>query len=64
MTVAKPSPARRARTAPPTIVAMQPQPRPLRLIIQIPCYNEEASLPETLAALPRALHVDRLRAAT
>lgn len=55
MTVAKPSPARRARTAQPKIIAMQPQPRPLRLIIQIPCYNEEASLPETLAALPRAI---------
>jgi glycosyltransferase involved in cell wall biosynthesis len=27
----------------------------LKLVIQIPCFNEEASLPETLAALPRAL---------
>lgn len=26
---------------------------PLKLIIQIPCYNEEESLPATLAALPR-----------
>lgn len=26
-----------------------------KLIIQIPCYNEESSLPATLAALPRAL---------
>jgi glycosyltransferase involved in cell wall biosynthesis len=27
----------------------------MRLIIQIPCYNEAAALPETLRALPRAL---------
>src|SRR4051812_14175321 len=27
----------------------------LKLVIQIPCYNEEDSLPETLAALPRAV---------
>jgi glycosyltransferase involved in cell wall biosynthesis len=27
----------------------------MKLIIQIPCYNEEAQLPETLAALPRSL---------
>ena len=25
----------------------------MKLIIQIPCYNEEAQLPTTLAALPR-----------
>lgn len=30
--------------------------RPLKLIIQIPCFNEEATLPATLADLPR--HVD------
>ncbi len=29
--------------------------RPMKLIIQIPCFNEEASLPVTLAQLPRAL---------
>ncbi|NJN81578.1 MAG: glycosyltransferase family 2 protein [Caldilineaceae bacterium] len=27
----------------------------MKLIIQIPCYNEAATLPETLAALPRAV---------
>lgn len=27
----------------------------MKLIIQIPCYNEEAALPDTLAALPRSL---------
>ena len=27
----------------------------MKLIIQIPCYNEEGSLAETLAALPRTL---------
>lgn len=27
--------------------------RPIKLIIQIPCFNEEATLPETLADLPR-----------
>jgi glycosyltransferase involved in cell wall biosynthesis len=30
--------------------------RPIKLIIQIPCFNEADSLPETLAALPRGLH--------
>lgn len=35
--------------------------RPVTLIVQIPCYNEEATLPETLAALPRRLPgVDRI----
>ncbi len=28
---------------------------PIKLIIQIPCYNEEATLPETVAALPQAI---------
>jgi glycosyltransferase involved in cell wall biosynthesis len=28
----------------------------MKLIIQIPCYNEEAQLPTTLAALPRQVH--------
>ncbi len=33
---------------------MSPLPdRPTRLIIQIPCYNEEATLPATIADLPR-----------
>ncbi|MBI4420277.1 MAG: glycosyltransferase family 2 protein, partial [Gemmatimonadetes bacterium] len=27
----------------------------IKLIIQIPCYNEEETLPVTLGALPRAL---------
>lgn len=27
----------------------------MKLVIQIPCYNEEAQLPETVAALPRTL---------
>lgn len=31
----------------------------MKLVIQIPCYNEEAQLPETVAALPRTLpHFD------
>ncbi len=29
--------------------------RPVKLIIQIPCYNEAATLPQTVAALPRQL---------
>lgn len=29
--------------------------KPKKLIIQIPCYNEETTLPETLAALPQAI---------
>ncbi len=29
--------------------------RPMKLIIQIPCYNEEEALPQTLADLPRTL---------
>ena len=33
----------------------------MKLIIQIPCLNEEASLPTTLAALPRTLPgIDRV----
>ena len=28
---------------------------PVKLIVQIPCYNEEATLPETLAAIPRSI---------
>ncbi|RKX35634.1 MAG: glycosyltransferase family 2 protein [Verrucomicrobia bacterium] len=27
----------------------------MKLIVQIPCFNEEATLPETLAAIPRAI---------
>lgn len=30
-------------------------PRPIKLIIQIPCFNEEATLPATVADLPRAI---------
>src|SRR3990172_6026062 len=33
----------------------------MKLIVQIPCLNEEASLPETLAAIPRRIEgVDRV----
>lgn len=32
---------------------MPSSPRPVKLIIQIPCFNEEATLPETVADLPR-----------
>ena len=28
----------------------------MKLVIQIPCYNEESALPVTLAALPK--HID------
>jgi glycosyltransferase involved in cell wall biosynthesis len=55
MTVANPSPSRRSHGSQAKIVAVHPRPAPLRLVIQIPCYNEEASLPETVAALPRAI---------
>lgn len=35
---------------------LPPQPRrPVKLIVQIPCYNEEATLPATLADVPRAI---------
>lgn len=50
-------PARRAaqpgagRHEPPTT----PPPRPMKLIIQIPCLNEEETLPATLADLPRTV---------
>ena len=27
----------------------------MKLIVQIPCYNEEATLPETVAAIPRLI---------
>src|SRR5688572_31077896 len=27
----------------------------MKLIVQIPCYNEEATLPETIAAIPRRI---------
>ena len=36
-------------------VSTHPSGRMRKLIIQIPCYNEAATLPDTLAALPRAL---------
>ncbi|HET7224159.1 MAG TPA: glycosyltransferase family 2 protein [Candidatus Eisenbacteria bacterium] len=32
-----------------------PSARPLKLVIQIPCLNEETTLPQTLADLPRAI---------
>ena len=34
---------------------MPPDPALPKLIIQIPCYNEEATIGETLACLPREL---------
>lgn len=43
-----------AATAPVESVAMLPA-KPIKLIIQIPCFNEEGALPETLAELPRAI---------
>ncbi len=30
-------------------------PRPLKLVVQIPCFNEEKTLPATLAAIPRKI---------
>jgi glycosyltransferase involved in cell wall biosynthesis len=27
----------------------------MKVVIQLPCYNEEEALPQTLAALPRVL---------
>ncbi len=35
--------------------AEPPTAPPVKLIVQIPCYNEEATLPETLAAVPRSI---------
>jgi glycosyltransferase involved in cell wall biosynthesis len=55
MAAAKPSSPRAARGGQARIVAVHPRALPVRLVIQIPCYNEEASLPETLAALPRSI---------
>lgn len=55
MTVAKPSSPRRPRGSQAKIVVVHPRPQPVRLVIQIPCYNEEETLPETLAALPRSI---------
>lgn len=55
MATAKPSSQRPPRTASPKIIAALPRPAPIRLVIQIPCFNEEETLPETLAALPRAI---------
>ena len=41
---------------PPVISRVMPSPRgPKKLIIQIPCLNEEGTLPETLADLPTAV---------
>ncbi|MGY6550679.1 MAG: glycosyltransferase family 2 protein [Erythrobacter sp.] len=59
MTMAQPSSRRSAApplgTAPATLAAIPPAPRPIKLVIQIPCLNEEESLPETLAAMPRVI---------
>jgi glycosyltransferase involved in cell wall biosynthesis len=55
MTLTTPSSSRRSRGSQAKIVVVHPRARPLLLLIQIPCYNEEASLPETLAALPRSI---------
>jgi glycosyltransferase involved in cell wall biosynthesis len=55
MTIAHPSPSRPAHSPDAAAVAAPPRAQPVRLVIQIPCYNEEESLPETLAALPRAI---------
>ncbi len=36
-------------------------PRPLRLIVQIPCYNEERTLPDVVRGIPRQIAgVDRV----
>ena len=36
-------------------------PRPLRLIVQIPCYNEERTLPDVVRGIPRQIDgVDRV----
>jgi glycosyltransferase involved in cell wall biosynthesis len=52
--------AKPVRTVRPT-AGPAPGARPRKLIIQIPCFNEEDSLPVSLAALPRALPgVDRV----
>src|SRR5262249_22736549 len=41
--------------------ARETGPRPIKLVIQIPCLNEEATLPVTLADLPRAIPgIDRI----
>lgn len=37
------------------MLVAQPRLAPVHLIIQVPCFNEQDSLPETLAALPRAI---------
>jgi hypothetical protein len=56
MATAQPSPSRVLRQPQREMIAVQPDPVPVRLIIQIPCFNEEASLPETLAELPRKIN--------
>ena len=55
MTIAHPSPSRPAHSQEAAAITAPPRVQPVRLVIQIPCYNEEESLPETLAALPRAI---------
>lgn len=55
MATAKPSSAHRAPRSQPGTPALHALARPVRLIIQIPCLNEEDTLPETLAAMPRVI---------
>lgn len=55
MTIATTSSPPAGRRTQPRLSAVQPGAVPLRLVIQIPCFNEEDSLPETLAALPRQI---------
>lgn len=55
MATAKPSSAHPAPRSQPGTPALHALARPVRLIIQIPCLNEEDTLPETLAAMPRVI---------
>jgi glycosyltransferase involved in cell wall biosynthesis len=55
MTTATSSSSRPLHASQAKILQVHPRTEPIRLIIQIPCYNEEETLPETLAALPRSI---------
>jgi glycosyltransferase involved in cell wall biosynthesis len=55
MTIATTSSPPAGRRPQPRLSAVRPGVVPIRLVIQIPCFNEEDSLPETLAALPRQI---------
>lgn len=55
MATAKPLSPRPVGAAPTGIEAPAPPLQPVRLVIQIPCLNEEDTLPETLAAMPRVI---------